>query len=239
MNKKQHRDPDREERNRTLAVLLAGANFDARQSARLDTHFVRLHAAKHLLQMSTRPLLKDLRSELEELEQISVALARRLQFDAFGKKGVYSPVLLELLSDAFDHQNLPHMQAVLQANGDDWPYQVGESEHWHAGQWGVWSRRLSADLYLLKQLSVAVQHKLSTGGADIQASPAMTREALVLEIHHALSQCLLEGKRPKNLAELIADVMLTYDLDIDITTEAIRGVLRKYKLGGRVKVKQC
>lgn len=222
-------DFDRAECKKDLAKELQKSGINPDYSEALDANFTRLLVAKRLLLGGIRSSLADLRSDAKDLSDLSRSLAVRMHFDAESTVGVFSPVLSELLSEAFDAR-------VGDPSEDDLPLK-GKIEGWHRGQWRVWSQRLADDLYLLQSLTEKVRLRLEKGDSGTQASPAMTEEDLVLEIHASLSQCSPEGMRAKTLEGLIADIMRIYKLDAttdadekaNITTDKVRGILRKHK----------
>lgn len=237
MTAKLQPDFDRVACRKALAQLLQDSDFDPDHSEDLDANFARLLVAKRLLQEGVRSPLKDLSSDAKVVSVLSRRLAAQMHFDSEGMGGVFAPVLLELLSDAFDGR-------VVDPSGDEVPLQ-GKIKGWHTGQWGVWSQRLADDLFLLQSLITKVRQRLKEEGTGTLASPAMTEEDLVLEIHALLIPCLPEGKNAKTLDQLIASIMTLYNLDAhaptdedaavvveDITTDKVRGILRKHKKTG-------
>lgn len=223
---------DRAKCKKELAELLQKSGINPDHSEALDASFASLLVAKRLLFGTIQSPLTDLRSGAKLLSDLSRSLAVRMHFDSESTVGVFSPELLEFLSEAFDAR-------VGDPSDDDLPLK-GKIQGWHRGQWGVWSQRLADDLYLLHSLTTQVRLRLKDGDSCKQASPAMTEEGVVLEIHALLSQFLPKGKGAKAVDDLIADIMRIYHLDAttdadeeeNITTDKVRGILRKHKKVG-------
>lgn len=231
---------DRVAYRKKLSKLLQESDIDPDCAAHLDEHFVGLLGAKRLLQVSALPSLKQLKSGAEELDELSSTLARRMYFDSDEERAVFTPALIELLSDAFDKRVLEQKHLTSIDPNDCKHHGQDAIKGWYTGQWGIWCQRLTADLLLLKDLTAMVQQRLIEERAVVPASPAMTEEDLVLEIHALLSQFFPKGKSAKTVEKLIADIMATYHLDAPadsavkggITTDKVRGILRKHNKVG-------
>jgi hypothetical protein len=229
---KKQPDFDADARKKSLIKQLQSSGIDPVNFEYLHESFARLLVAKRLMQVSALPSPESLRVGAEEIGELASRLALRMQFNAEGANAVYLPWLVELLSDAFDVRvlNLKHPSSLDLRDGE---HQVQDAiKGWHTGQWGVWCRRLAADLSLLKCLSASIQQRLDVEDTDSQGSAAMTAEAMVLDIHASLGRCLPDGKRASKLVDLIAEIMREYELEVGITTDKIRGILRKHKKTG-------
>lgn len=206
-----------------LINVLQKANRETDCALELHQKLAHVYRTKALGGLFGATPASTLRANAHELNELSSALARRLHFKDGDGKGVFSPELLEMLGQLFDQHALAkgkRVNSTVSANGVP---QESAAIHW-----GGWRSQLSADLFLLQSLTSAVLEHLPDDSVTRSEFPALTTETLVLETRDALPPPRPDG-HVTGLPDLIVDVMGIYEPSNEVTTDTVRGILRKSK----------
>lgn len=209
-------DPGLKSKRTQLGDALNVERLKSDQIDDLHKDFSHLYFANKLTRPESGVPVAAVLQDAEELESLARNLKDKLIFDADDlSRRVFSPHLKEIMGMEFFHQ------VAIERQGD---YRVESKD------WGLWQRQLASDLAHLQRLARKAQEMLQDGSMHTLAEvDPVTSESQVLAIQASLLKYKPAGRSGGAWPRTIADIMQIYELDMDITEDTVKGILRKHK----------
>jgi len=197
-----------------LKSTLRAEGLSADQIADLHKDFSHLYFVKNLSHPDSSAWINSALHDAEVLQQTARKLHDMLTVHMDEKRPIFSPYLHEFMDMEFLH----YMDIKSKVDN-----------RLELPNWATWRHKLAGDLATVQLLSLAVQKKLlADTQTEFPRTPRTTAE-FVLTVQQLLLKYKPAGRSGRAWSSVIADIMRIYVLDLDVTEDKIKGILRKHK----------